>query len=50
MLRKRTTLRAAHEIGRNAFGFEIDRNFFKRAKEEMLVFEENSQISIEDFL
>lgn len=37
-----TTLRAAHEIGRNAFGFEIDRNFFKRAKEEMLVFEENS--------
>ena len=44
------TLRAAHEIGRNAFGFEIDRNFFKRAKEEMLVFEENSQISIEDFL
>lgn len=45
-----TTLRAAHEIGRNAFGFEIDRNFFKRAKEEMLVFEENSQISIEDFL
>ena len=45
-----TTLRAAHKIGRNAFGFEIDRNFFKRAKEEMLVFEENSQISIEDFL
>ena len=44
-----TTLRAAHEIGRNAFDFEIDRNFFKRAKEEMLVFEENSQISIEDF-
>lgn len=45
-----TTLRAAHEIGRNAFGFEIDRVFYKRAVEEMLVFEENSQISIGDFL
>lgn len=30
------TLRAAHELGRSAFGFEIDRNFCKRAKEEML--------------
>lgn len=31
-----TTLRAARELGRNAFGFEIDRTFYKRAKEEML--------------
>ena len=30
------TLRAAKELGRSAFGFEIDRNFYKRAKEEML--------------
>jgi site-specific DNA-methyltransferase (adenine-specific) len=34
-----TTLRAAHELGRSAFGFEIDRNFYTRAKNEMLVFD-----------
>lgn len=27
-----STLRAAAEIGRSAFGFEIDRNFYQRAK------------------
>ena len=32
------TLRAAHELGRSAYGFEIDRNFFTRAKDEMLAF------------
>lgn len=32
------TLRAAHELGRSAYGFEIDRNFFTKAKDEMLVF------------
>jgi len=32
------TLRAAHELGRSAYGFEIDRNFFTRARDEMLVF------------
>src|SRR5699024_9217679 len=31
-----STLRAAHELGRSAFGFEIDRTFFGRAKKEML--------------
>ena len=45
-----TTLRAAHELGRSAFGFEIDRNFYTRAKEEMLVWEEYAQMSIEDFI
>ena len=44
-----TTLRAAHELGRSAFGFEIDRNFYARAKEEMLVFHENAQMSFNDF-
>lgn len=34
-----TTLKAAHELGRSAFGFEIDRNFYKRATEEMLAAE-----------
>lgn len=33
-----TTLRAAYELGRSAFGFEIDRNFYQRAKDEMLNF------------
>lgn len=45
-----TTLRAAHELGRSAYGFEIDRTFYTRAKEEMLVFEEDNQMSIEDFI
>lgn len=45
-----TTLRAAHELGRNAYGFEIDRNFYKRATEEMLVFKESGQMKIYDFL
>lgn len=31
-----TTLRAAKELGRNAYGFEIDRTFYERAKNEML--------------
>lgn len=35
-----STLRAAKEINRSAYGFEIDRNFYKRAKEEMLGIEE----------
>lgn len=29
-----STLRAASELGRNAFGFEIDRNFYREAKEK----------------
>ena len=43
-----STLRAAAEIGRSAFGFEIDRNFYQRAKNEMIVFERDNQISFED--
>lgn len=31
-----STLRAAYEMGRNSYGFEIDRVFFKRAQKEML--------------
>ena len=33
-----STLRAAYELGRSSFGFEIDRNFYQRAKDEMLNF------------
>lgn len=31
-----TTLRAAAELGRDAYGFEIDKKFYKDAKEKML--------------
>ena len=45
-----STLRAAAELGRSAFGFEIDRTFYTRAKNEMLMFEKDNQLSIFDFL
>ena len=46
-----TTLRAAHNLGRSAFGFEIDRNFYNRAKNEMLNFaDENAQMTFEDYI
>lgn len=45
-----STLRAAMELGRSAYGFEIDRIFYNRAKNEMLNFESNSQMSIGDFI
>lgn len=31
-----STLRAAYEIGRSAYGFEVDRNFYSQAKEKMI--------------
>lgn len=31
-----STLRAAYELNRNSYGFEIDRKFFKKAKKEMI--------------
>ena len=43
-----STLRAAAELGRSAFGFEIDRNFYRRAKEEMLAFEREEQMYLFD--
>ena len=44
-----STLRAAAELERSVYGFEIDRNFYERAKNEMLVFEEDGQMKITDF-
>ena len=38
-----STLKAAFELGRSAYGFKVDRNFYMRAKEEMLVFEKNNR-------
>ena len=43
-----STLRAAAELGRSAYGFEIDRNFYERAKNEMLVFDKDKQMTIFD--
>lgn len=39
-----STLRAAYELGRSSFGFEIDRNFYKRATEEMLSITEEKKV------
>lgn len=38
-----STLRAATELGRSAFGFEIDRNFYNAAKEKMLQLVETAE-------
>lgn len=35
-----STLRAAHDLGRNAFGFEVYKDFYNRAVNEMLNFED----------
>lgn len=45
-----STLRAAHNLGRSAFGFEIDRNFYERAKNEMLDFKKEEQMNIFDYM
>lgn len=37
-----STLRAAYELGRNSYGFEIDRKFYTEAKEKMVVTPENT--------
>lgn len=39
-----STLRACRNLNRNAYGFEIDRNFYDRAKNEMLA--EEMQLKI----
>jgi len=31
-----STIRAAYELGRNAYGFEIKKDFYAEAKEKML--------------
>ena len=38
----------AVELGRNFYGFEINKEFYRRAKEEMLKFPEERQLSIFD--
>jgi site-specific DNA-methyltransferase (adenine-specific) len=45
-----STLRASYELGRSAYGFEIDKTFYTRAKEEMLVFPKEEQMNITDYI
>ena len=45
-----STLRAANELGRSSFGFEIDRIFYTRSKEEMLTYKTVKQMRFEDYL
>lgn len=42
------TLRAAAELNRSSYGFEIDRKFYNEAKTKMLVIPENPQMSFEE--
>ena len=45
-----TTLRACMELNRHSYGFEISKEFCRRAKEEMLALPKDNQIKIEDWL
>lgn len=45
-----STGRACLETGRQFYGFEINKEFYKRAKEEMLVLPENQQMTLYDIL
>lgn len=42
-----STLRAARELGRNAYGFEISRQFFREAQQNMLAEQDGEQIALE---
>ena len=44
-----STARACLETGRNFYGLEINKDFYRRAKEEMIVLPENNQMSFEDY-
>lgn len=41
-----STLRAAYELGRSSYGFEISKDFYQKAKNQMLNFENDYQISL----
>lgn len=45
-----STLRAARNLGRSAYGFEIDRTFYTRARDEMLKQDEDGQLSFGDVI
>jgi site-specific DNA-methyltransferase (adenine-specific) len=46
-----STARACQELNRHFYGFEINKEFYKRAKEEMILEDvTGGQMSIEDFI
>lgn len=45
-----STLRAAFEMRRNTYGFEIDRKFYQQAKEKMLAPDVTNAITFDDIL
>ena len=40
-----STLRAAYELGRPSYGFEVDKGFYKDAKEKMLDLDKIDEIN-----
>jgi site-specific DNA-methyltransferase (adenine-specific) len=40
-----STLRAAYELGRPSYGFEVDKGFYKDAKEKMLNLDKIDEIN-----
>ena len=44
-----STGRACLELGRNFYGFEISKEFYRRAKEEMLMLPEEKQMTLTDW-
>jgi site-specific DNA-methyltransferase (adenine-specific) len=44
-----STGRACMELKRNFYGFEINKEFYRRAKEEMLVLPDNNQMDINEW-
>ena len=45
-----STARACMELNRNFYGFEINKEFYRRAKEEMCVLPQNNQMTIFDYM
>ena len=46
-----STLRAARELNRNSYGFEISKEFYRKVKDEMLKPEKkDEQMSIDDLI
>lgn len=45
-----STARAALELKRNFYGFEINKEFYRRAKEEMIVLPKDNQLTIEEWM
>ena len=45
-----STLRAAAEMRRNAYGFEIDKKFYREAKEKMLAPEAINTFTVDDLI